>query len=72
MPPCGLLWWARLEKVMLPPINAIRADVNVRPVASMDEFLRRAPLMLRRERQAIPVPANRLGRCGADDRALRA
>ena len=35
-----------IEKVMLPPINTIRADVNVRPVASMDEFLRRAPLML--------------------------
>ena len=31
---------------MLPPINAIRADVDVTPVASMDEFLRRAPLIL--------------------------
>ena len=31
---------------MLPPINTIRADVDVRPVASIDEFLRRAPLML--------------------------
>ena len=35
-----------LERVMLPPINAIRADVGVPPVASMDEFLRRAPLIL--------------------------
>jgi MGT family glycosyltransferase len=35
-----------IERVMLPPINRIRADVNVRPVASIDEFLRRAPLML--------------------------
>ena len=35
-----------VEKVMLPPINTIRADVNVGPVASMDEFLRRAPLIL--------------------------
>jgi len=35
-----------IEKVMLPPINKIRADVNVRPVTSMDEFLRRAPLIL--------------------------
>jgi UDP:flavonoid glycosyltransferase YjiC (YdhE family) len=35
-----------LEKVMLPPINAIRADLTLRSVASMDEFLRRAPLML--------------------------
>ncbi len=31
---------------MLPPINTIRADVGVQPVASIDEFLRRAPLML--------------------------
>jgi UDP:flavonoid glycosyltransferase YjiC (YdhE family) len=35
-----------LEKTMLPPINMIRGDVGVRPVASMDEFLRRARLML--------------------------
>jgi UDP:flavonoid glycosyltransferase YjiC (YdhE family) len=35
-----------VERVMLPPINKIRADVNVPPVASIDEFLRRAPLML--------------------------
>jgi UDP:flavonoid glycosyltransferase YjiC (YdhE family) len=35
-----------LEKEMLLPINRIRVDVNLRPIASMDEFLRRAPLML--------------------------
>ena len=35
-----------LEKVMLPPINTIRAKVNVGPVASMDDFLRRSPLLL--------------------------
>jgi MGT family glycosyltransferase len=35
-----------LEKVMLPPINMIRAEVKVGPVASMDEFLRRSPLLL--------------------------
>jgi MGT family glycosyltransferase len=35
-----------IERVMLPPINRVRADVNVRPVASVDEFLRRAPLIL--------------------------
>jgi MGT family glycosyltransferase len=35
-----------IERVMLPPVNRIRADVNLRPVASIDEFLRRAPLML--------------------------
>ena len=31
---------------MLPPINTIRAAVNVPPAASVDEFLRRAPLLL--------------------------
>jgi UDP:flavonoid glycosyltransferase YjiC (YdhE family) len=31
---------------MLPPVNKIRAEVNLRPAASIDEFLRRAPLML--------------------------
>jgi UDP:flavonoid glycosyltransferase YjiC (YdhE family) len=35
-----------LENVMLPPINRVRADLDLRPVASMDEFVRRAPLML--------------------------
>ncbi|MGH3966587.1 MAG: glycosyltransferase [Mycobacterium sp.] len=35
-----------LEKGMLAPINTIRADLNVRPVTSMDDFLRCAPLML--------------------------
>jgi MGT family glycosyltransferase len=34
-----------LERVMLPPVNAIRADVGLRQVTSMDDFLRRAPLM---------------------------
>jgi UDP:flavonoid glycosyltransferase YjiC (YdhE family) len=36
----------QLEKVMVPPINIIRADLDLRPAASMDEFLRCAPLML--------------------------
>jgi MGT family glycosyltransferase len=35
-----------IEGVMLAPVNRIRADVNLRPVTSIDEFLRRAPLML--------------------------
>ena len=35
-----------IESVMLPPVNRIRAEVNLRPVTSLDEFLRRAPLML--------------------------
>ena len=36
----------RLEKVMLSPINTIRAKVNAGPVGSIDEFLRRSPLLL--------------------------
>lgn len=36
----------QLENVMLRPINEFRATVGVVPVASMDEFLRRAPLIL--------------------------
>jgi MGT family glycosyltransferase len=35
-----------LERVMLPPLNKIRAEVGAPKVASADEFLRRAPLML--------------------------
>ncbi len=35
-----------LERMMLPPINGIRADLDLPPVASMDEFLRRSPLAL--------------------------
>ncbi|OBG28920.1 glycosyltransferase [Mycobacterium sp. E3198] len=35
-----------LERMMLPPINRIRANLDLRPVTSMDEFLRRAPLVL--------------------------
>jgi len=36
----------RLEGVMLPRINSIRGNVNVPLVNSLDEFLRRAPLLL--------------------------
>jgi UDP:flavonoid glycosyltransferase YjiC (YdhE family) len=35
-----------IENVMLPPINGIRADTRMQRVGSIDEFLRRAPLML--------------------------
>ena len=34
------------EKSMLPPLNKIRADVGAPRVASADEFVRRAPLIL--------------------------
>nr|WP_090273631.1 glycosyltransferase [Mycolicibacterium komanii] len=37
---------APLERVGRRPLNAIRARVGLPPVKSMDEFLRRAPLML--------------------------
>ncbi len=37
---------SQLERVMLPPINGIRADLALPPVGSMDEFVRRAPLIL--------------------------
>jgi MGT family glycosyltransferase len=36
----------RIEKLMLPPINTVRAKADVAPVASMDEFLRRSRLLL--------------------------
>ena len=51
----------RLEKVMLPPINRIRADVDVRPVASMDEFLRRAPLLLLASGKPFQYPQTEWG-----------
>lgn len=35
-----------LESRILPVINAIRAGVDVRPIVSFDQFLRRPPLML--------------------------
>ncbi|MEO3756757.1 nucleotide disphospho-sugar-binding domain-containing protein [Mycobacterium sp. B14F4] len=35
-----------LEKAMLPPLNKIRAEVGAPRVASADQFVRRAPLML--------------------------
>ncbi|OBK21670.1 glycosyl transferase [Mycobacterium asiaticum] len=35
-----------VERVMLPPINAIRTEVGVPKVGSVDEFVRRAPLVL--------------------------
>ncbi|MGE2691983.1 glycosyltransferase [Mycolicibacterium pulveris] len=37
---------APLERVARTPLNAVRARVGLAPVRSMDEFLRRAPLVL--------------------------
>ena len=61
-----------VEQGMLPPINddsregqstAGRVDGRVLAPGAADAG---------RQRQAVPVPAHRLGRCGADDRAVRA
>ncbi len=38
--------WAVMDRPVLPRINAVRAALGVPAVASIDEFLRRAPLML--------------------------
>ena len=51
----------RVEGVMLPPINTIRADVGVKPVASIDEFLRRAPLMLLASGKPFQYPQTEWG-----------
>lgn len=34
-----------LERIMLPPVNSIRGDLELPPVASMDAFLRRSPMI---------------------------
>lgn len=38
--------WQVMDRPMLPRLNAVRARVGAPPVRSVDEFLRRAPLML--------------------------
>lgn len=38
--------WQVMDRPMLPRLNALRARVGAPPVRSVDEFLRRAPLML--------------------------
>jgi MGT family glycosyltransferase len=35
-----------VEKVMLPPVNDVRRQVGLAPVRTVDDYLRRAPLML--------------------------
>jgi UDP:flavonoid glycosyltransferase YjiC (YdhE family) len=50
-----------LEKVMLPPINSIRTEVELRPVTSIDEFLRRAPLMLVASGKPFQYPQSEWG-----------
>jgi len=38
--------WQVMDRPMLPRLNAVRARVGAPPVRSVDEFLRRAPMML--------------------------
>jgi MGT family glycosyltransferase len=35
-----------MERTMLPPLNALRADMGLRPVVGIDSFLRSMPLLL--------------------------
>jgi MGT family glycosyltransferase len=51
----------RVESVMLPPINAIRAEVNVAAVGSIDEFLRRSPLLLVTSGKPLQYPQTEWG-----------
>lgn len=50
-----------LEKIMLPPINRARAEVQVPQVNSMDEFLRCAPLILLASGKPFQYPATDWG-----------
>lgn len=63
-----------LEKSMLPPLNKIRADVGAPRVASADQFLRRAPLMLVASAEPFEYPhpdwgdaVQMIGPCVLDD-----
>ncbi|OBJ49075.1 glycosyltransferase [Mycobacterium sp. 1423905.2] len=38
--------WHLFDRPVLPRVNAIRGELGVSPVASVDEFMRRAPLLL--------------------------
>src|SRR4051812_43825502 len=62
-----------LEGVMRPPLNAVRTEINLTPVTSMDEFLRRAPLMLIASAKPFQYPqtdwgdaAQLIGPCAVD------
>lgn len=50
-----------LERIMLPPINSVRHGVGLAPVDSMDEFLRRAPLMLVASGKPFQYPQTQWG-----------
>ncbi|MCX2933442.1 glycosyltransferase [Mycobacterium sp. CVI_P3] len=50
-----------LERIMLPSINSVRDTIGQAPVGSMDEFLRRAPLMLVASGKPFQYPQTRWG-----------
>ncbi|SBS72557.1 Glycosyl transferase family protein [uncultured Mycobacterium sp.] len=50
-----------LERMMLPPINSVRDGVGLAPVDSMDEFLRRAPIMLVASGKPFQYPQTQWG-----------
>ncbi|MGV9803013.1 glycosyltransferase [Mycobacterium sp. NPDC003449] len=50
-----------LEKIMLPPINRVRMEVQVPQVNSMDEFLRRSPLILLASGKPFQYPVTEWG-----------
>lgn len=50
-----------LEKIMLPPINRVRAEVQLPQADSMDEFLRCAPLILLTSGKPFQYPATEWG-----------
>ncbi|MCB9442553.1 MAG: glycosyltransferase [Mycolicibacterium sp.] len=50
-----------LERIMVPPINAVRNTVGLPPVASMEEFYRRSPLMLVASAKPFQYPQTEWG-----------
>lgn len=51
----------RIEKIMLPPINQVRVEAQVPQVDSMDEFLRRAPLIFLASGKPFQYPGTEWG-----------
>lgn len=68
-----------LERLMLPPLNTVRAGVGLTPVRGADDFLRRAPLMLVAGGEPFEYPhpdwgpnVQLIGACGFDPGAGQA
>lgn len=52
---------SQLEKIMLPPINRVRTEVQLPQVDSIDQFLRGAPLILLASGKPFQYPATEWG-----------